>query len=118
MESKQQKQKRLENNNESKRKRLLNENNSEKQKRLAKANNYKKQKKSVETDNQRQSRLESNRLSQRRSRQGRALAQTEISQQDYLKQFNNTECGSIEKQSWAKVNINKFQIIAVQCLSL
>ena len=69
----------------------MDENNSEKQKRLAKANNYKKQKKSAETDNQRQSRLESNRLSQRHSRQGRALARTEISQQDYLKQFNNTD---------------------------
>ena len=91
-----------------KEKRLLNENNSEKQNRLAKANNYKKEKRSAETDNQRQSRLESNRFSQRRSRQGRALAWTEISQQDYLKHFNNTECGSIEKQSWAKANINKF----------
>ena len=91
MESKQQKQKRLENNNESKEKRLLNENNSEKQNRLAKANNYKKEKRSVETDNQRQSRLESNRLSE-----------------TFKTGTSTCQCGSTEKQSWAKTNINKF----------
>ena len=35
-------------------------------------------------------------------------SQNEISEQDYLNMFDNTQNGGIEQQCWAKANIDKF----------
>ena len=71
-----------------------------------------------ETDCERQ---EKDRVYQKQKRARRASQpDNEISQQDYLNLFDITQNGSIEKQCWAKANINKFhksvQYIVSQCI--
>ena len=70
------------------------------------------------TDSKRQARLKKNRQSKK---QARKVSQPphEINKQEYLKSFDDTKHGGIEKQCWAKANMNNFyksvQYIVSQC---
>ena len=102
---------RLQKDSESKKRKRSEETDPKKEIRLQKDSESKKRKRSEETDTYRQMRLEKDRLKQKRAKK--------VSQQDYLKMFDNANNGGIEQQCWAKANINKFnksvQYIVSQC---
>ncbi len=84
-----------------------------------------KRKQSEETDNQRKTRLQNQKNCMKRKHSAETMDQredlkkqkraetlskqeSEINQQEYLNMFDNCQNGSIEEQSWAKANIDKF----------
>ena len=113
--------KRLQKKTESEKRKQSSEIDTERLVRLQKKSESKKRKQLDETDCERQLRLEKDRVYQKQKRARRASQpDNEISQQDYLNLFDITQNGSIEKQCWAKANINKFhksvQYIVSQCI--
>jgi hypothetical protein len=100
---------RLQKANKFKKRKQSEETDSDRQIRLQKVKESKKRKQSEETDSERQLRLEKDRLYQKQKHGQRvSQPQCETSQQDYLNMFDSTQNGGIEKQCWAKANINKF----------
>ena len=75
--------------------------------RLENDKQSKKQKRLNETENERQLRLKKDRQSKKQARKV-SKPPHEINKQDYLKMFDDTKYGGIEKQCWAKANMNKF----------
>jgi hypothetical protein len=119
-ETENEKQIRLQKYSESKKRKRSEETDSDRQMRLQKDSESKKTKRSEETDSDRQMRLEKDRLNKKQKRAKKLpQPQHEINQQDYLNMFDKTNNGGIEKQCWAKANINKFnksvQYIVRQC---
>ena len=118
-ETQNEKQTRLENDRKYKKTKQAVETGDEKQTRLENDRKYQKRKRAEETAIEMQARLANAKQNMKKkcsekseikksTRLEQCSTNTNTNQQDYLKEFDIIQNGSIHEQSWAKYNINKF----------